>query len=87
MEPSDFCSVDSEPGMFCFTSSKYWDEEGVLDDQLTQIDCLPFGFENAMEATWEFYDAKLNSNLTKIGKKKTIRSRIYLLGRHEYFYK
>ena len=58
MKPSDFlfCVDYSDPDMaaFCLTSKEYWDENHVLDDCLGEIDCLPDGFANLMEASWEY---------------------------------
>lgn len=62
MQPSDylFCIDDTnDPGndVFCFTSKEYWDENDVLDDCLSEIDCLPPKFHNLMEAMWEYAGA------------------------------
>lgn len=59
MKPSDFLfcvdtSNDPDYPSFCLTSKEYWDEEGHLDDCLSEIECLPDGFHNAMEACWEY---------------------------------
>ena len=53
-----FC-VSKEDGSFAFTSKKYWDEQGVLDDCLEEVPGLPNGFHNVMEACWEYYNPSI----------------------------
>jgi len=45
---------DPENPSFCLTSKAYWDKYGHLDDCLSEIDALPDGFYNLMEACWEY---------------------------------
>ena len=77
MKSSDFLfCVSEEDGSFCLTSKEYWEAEGVLDDCLAEIDCLPEGFHNLMEATWEYYDPSITDlgELVQVGKKKLLEA-------------
>lgn len=71
MQPSDylFCIDLSDPDYpnFCLTSKEYWDERGTLDDCLDEVEGLPDGFSNSMEAMWEYY-----AGSTEEGKQKLL---------------
>lgn len=77
MNPSDFLfCVEECEGSFCLTSKEYWEDEGHLDDCLSEIDCLPEGFANLMESTWEYYDPNITdpAKLVQEGKRKLLEA-------------